>query len=92
MICWDNYQGTGLTHGIAHYIPVYIRWFRDLELIDITENEINEMRANEILGLRDPIKDRPSTKTITQIFMQKFYELADQNYPIEDELKSLKIK
>lgn len=80
-----------------HYLPVFYRWFKKLGYIDVSESYEERILNEEVLRLRDLRSflskknvDTP-TKTMKIIFMESFNICADNEFPLEEQLKEMNI-
>ena len=95
---WNQYKKTRVYNSaMDHYLPVFFRWFKNLGYIQITEDEkINRARfeADRLSDIRTIFSKKPDTaetNTLKKIFIDHFQLAVDNNYPIEDQLKKMKL-
>lgn len=87
---WNHYKKTGRFANLDHYLPIFVRYFKNLGLIDVSEEEIKQLHINELTARKDPRKPPPES-TIKKLFLETFQKLVSQDYPIEDKLKAMKL-
>jgi len=94
---FDEYQKTKIYNPLMdHYIPVFYRWFKKLQYITSTEEqdvEIAKTEAMKLSNMRSFLSRKPDQKINTQkkIFIENFILAAENNYPIEEQLKKMKL-
>ena len=94
---FDEYQKTKIYNPLMdHYIPVFYRWFKKLQYITSTEEqdvEIAKTEAMKLMDMRSFLSRKPDQKINThkKIFIENFILATENNYPIEEQLKKMKL-
>ena len=98
MSFFDEYKKTRVYDpAMNHYIPIFFRWFKRLKYIEIEEDIETEILADEALLLRDmrsffmQKKNKGKRQTQKGIFIEAFIIAAENNYPIEEQLKEMEL-
>lgn len=94
MVYYDYYkENKQMKPGINHYVPVFWKWFKKLELIDISddqENEMDEVESKYLRDLRSKVQGISELKeTKNKLFIKAFKEVIDLGIDIEAQLKSI---
>ena len=95
---YDEYKSTkAYDKEMNHYLPVFFRWFKNLGYITIDEDKEQEMYKQHALMLRDmrsffmQKEGKQNTITAKTIFIDAFNLAIENNYPIQEQLKQMKL-
>ena len=94
---YNEYQKNKIFNPkMNHYIPLFFKWFRKLNYIDLTDEKelsIVSFEADSLRRIRTLFSKKPDTKetyTMKMIFMDAFKLASENNYEIEKQLNELK--
>ncbi len=94
----DEYKKTKVyDSNMDHYIPAFFRWFKSLGLISINDQQEDEMFTQESLKLSDMRsflsqgKKHKERDTQKKLFIEMFINICENDFGIEDQLKSIKL-
>ena len=81
---------------IKPFVPVFFRWFKKLGYIELDEQVEQDMfdyESKALRNMRTIFSKKPDSKnsTVKDLFKDAFIVAANNNYPIEDQLKSLEL-
>jgi hypothetical protein len=80
-----------------HYIPVYYRWFKRLKYITVSDQDEERIIDEESLVLRDlrtflsAPKSKSKRNTMKSLFIDSFIYAVNNDYPILNDLNSMKL-